>query len=107
MTFRDLVLTSIVAYDEIHIWSELERTKRIVTHEILQSDALDEADISLKIHAKGDIKQLMKGKGKKELVSHSGNYSPWRSERRCWRMLSDGSYHLVYRRYPQLSLCGS
>ncbi len=35
MTFRNPVLTSIVADDEIHIGPKLERAEQMVTHEIL------------------------------------------------------------------------
>lgn len=51
MTFRNPVLTPVVADDEVHVGPELERAEQMVAHEVLQSDALDEADISLKRHA--------------------------------------------------------
>lgn len=51
MTLTYPVLTSIVADDEVHMGPKLERTEQIVTHEILDSDAFNEADVSLKIHA--------------------------------------------------------
>lgn len=43
-----MVLTSIVANDKIHIGPKLERTEQVVTHEIFQSDAFNDADIPLK-----------------------------------------------------------
>lgn len=55
MTLTDPVLTSIVANDEIHIGPKLERTEQMVTHEILQSDALNEANISLEIHTENNF----------------------------------------------------
>lgn len=51
LTFRWMVLTSIVTNDEIHIGPKLKRTQQVVTHEILQSDAFDDANISLRINA--------------------------------------------------------
>lgn len=57
--FRNLVLTSIIADEEIHIGPKLERAEQMVTHEILQSDAFNEANISLEIHADDNIQPLM------------------------------------------------
>lgn len=54
-----MALTSIVAHDEIHIGPKLERAKQMVTHEILQSDAFNEANIALEIHAEDNIQPLM------------------------------------------------
>lgn len=59
MTFRNPVLTSIVANDEVHIGPKLERTEQIVTHEILESDAFNEADVSLEIHTEDILHLLM------------------------------------------------
>lgn len=59
MIFRNPVLTSIVANDKIHIGPKLERTEQMVTHEILESDTLNDANISLKIHVANNIQLLM------------------------------------------------
>lgn len=50
MSCTDAVLTSIVANDEIHIRPKVERTEEVVTHEILEGDALNEADVTLETH---------------------------------------------------------
>ena len=74
-------LTSIVANDEIHIRPKLEGTQRVVTHEILQDDAFDEADVSLRVHAKN--KHLLESREKRRPRTRSGacaeKYSPWES----------------------------
>lgn len=40
------VLTSIISNNKINIWSKLKRAKQVMTHEILQSDALNNTNIS-------------------------------------------------------------
>lgn len=52
-----MVLTSIVANDEIHIGPKLKRAQQMVTHEILQSDAFNDADVSLKINTERKVTQ--------------------------------------------------
>lgn len=48
-------LTSIVANYEIHIWAKLERTKRMMAHEILQTDAFNESNVALRTQAGNNI----------------------------------------------------
>lgn len=48
MACRDVVLTSIVADDEIHIGPKVEGTEEVVTHEIPEGNALNESDVPLK-----------------------------------------------------------
>lgn len=106
-TFRNQFLTSVVAHNEIHIGPKLERAEQMVTHEILQSDALDEADVSLETHAGNNNHLLMSRGDVKQGISASwGNNSLWQREKSRWKTVSGGLYHLVRFRNPQLPLCG-
>lgn len=51
-------LTAVVAYDEIDIRPKVERAEEMVTHEILQRDAFNQADISLRTHTEDNIQPI-------------------------------------------------
>lgn len=48
-------LTAVVANDEVDIRPKVERAEEMVTHEILQRDAFNQADVSLRTHTQDDI----------------------------------------------------